>query len=157
MFARRNFFGLLVLVPLQRFIPLHQQVKSEQPHWCTRAPSASHRLWSPCSNVSLHASSQSCRVLQILVPLVATSVVLLLAAIIAAWTSASGAVVICTILPSVGLMGITTALLQGGLFSLAGLCPPIYVQVSRVCHHYTPFCIPRDDYSVLKSSPGPAS
>lgn len=64
-----------------------------------------------------------------MLPLGLTFAVLVLAAIIAAWTSASGAAVILTMLPSIGLMGLTTALLQGGLFGLAGLCPPIYVQV----------------------------
>jgi hypothetical protein len=87
----RNFLALLALVPLQRFIPLHQQM---------------------------------------LLPLGLTFAVLVLAAIVALWTSASGAAIILTMLPSVGLMGVTTAVLQGGLFGLAGLCPPIYVQVT---------------------------
>ncbi|CAL5222718.1 g5121 [Coccomyxa viridis] len=88
-----NFFALLVLIPLQRCIPLHQQVMT---------------------------------------PLVLTFLVLVLAAALALWTSASGAVVIWATLISVGLMGATTALLQGGLFGLAGLCPPIYVQATSV-------------------------
>ncbi len=58
-----------------------------------------------------------------------TFLVLLLAAVLALWTGASGALVIWAVLGSVGLMGATTALLQGGLYSLAGLCPPMYVQV----------------------------
>ena len=61
-------------------------------------------------------------------PLLLTFLVLVLAAAVALWTSASGAAVIWVTLISVGLMGATTALLQGGLFGLAGLCPPIYVQ-----------------------------
>ena len=67
--------------------------------------------------------------MQVMTPLVLTFLVLVLAAALALWTSASGAVVIWATLISVGLMGATTALLQGGLFGLAGLCPPIYVQV----------------------------
>lgn len=95
---RRNFVALLACVPLQRFIPLHQQI---------------------------------------LVPLGLTFAVLVLAAAVALWTSASGAAVILTMLPSVALMGSTTALLQGGLFGLAGLCPPIYVQVMHPLHNFT--------------------
>lgn len=71
-----------------------------------------------------------------MVPLALTFVVLVLAAAIAVWSTASGAAVILSMLPSVGLMGLTTALLQGGLFGLAGLCPPIYVQVGRRCRRY---------------------
>lgn len=67
-------------------------------------------------------------VLQVVAPLVLTFLVLVLAAAIALWTGASGALVIWAMLGSVGLMGATTALLQGGLYGLAGLCPPIYVQ-----------------------------
>ncbi|CAK0783744.1 hypothetical protein CVIRNUC_006943 [Coccomyxa viridis] len=88
-----NFFALLALIPLQRYIPLHHQV---------------------------------------ITPLALTFLVLVLAAAIALWTSASGGLVIWTMLSSVGLMGATTALLQGGLFGLAGLCPPIYVQATSV-------------------------
>ena len=69
---------------------------------------------------------------QVITPLILTFLVLVLAAALALWTSASGAVVIWATLISVGLMGATTALLQGGLFGLAGLCPPIYVQ-ARSC------------------------
>ena len=68
---------------------------------------------------------------QVMAPLVLTFLVLVLAAALALWTSASGGLVIWATLLSVGLMGATTALLQGGLFGLAGLCPPIYVQVRR--------------------------
>ncbi len=97
----RNFLALLALVPLQRFIPLHQQM---------------------------------------LLPLGLTFAVLVLAAAVALWTKASGAAVILAMLPSVALMGMTTALLQGGLFGLAGLCPPIYVQVydPHQCLHLHP-------------------
>lgn len=73
--------------------------------------------------------------LQVISPLVLTFIVLVLAAAIALWTSASGGLVIWTMLSSVGLMGATTALLQGGLFGLAGLCPPIYVQVGAAVPH----------------------
>ena len=66
---------------------------------------------------------------QVITPLVLAFLVLVLAAAVAVWTSASGVVVIWAMLVSIGLMGATTALLQGGLFGLAGLCPPIYVQV----------------------------
>ena len=66
--------------------------------------------------------------LQVMSPLLLTFLVLVLAAAVALWTSASGAAVVWATLISVGLMGATTALLQGGLFGLAGLCPPIYVQ-----------------------------
>jgi hypothetical protein len=65
---------------------------------------------------------------QILVPLALTFAVLALATAVAAATPLSGAAVILTMLPSVALMGVTTAVIQGGLFGLAGLCPPIYVQ-----------------------------
>lgn len=71
---------------------------------------------------------------QILVPLGFTFAVLVLATAVAAATSLSGAAVIATMLPSVALMGVTTAVIQGGLFGLAGLCPPIYVQVRLVLH-----------------------
>ena len=84
---------------------------------------------------------------QVMTPLVLTFLVLVLAAAIALWTSASGAVVIWATLFSVGLMGATTALLQGGLFGLAGLCPPIYVQARSsfydsmsVCPHTQTYC-----------------
>ncbi len=73
-----------------------------------------------------------------LLPLYLTFAVLALAAAVALWTAAPGAAVILAMLPSVALMGMTTALLQGGLFGLAGLCPPIYVQVCdlfRCLHH----------------------
>ncbi len=73
--------------------------------------------------------------LQVITPLALTFLVLVLAAAIALWTSASGGLVIWTMLSSVGLMGATTALLQGGLFGLAGLCPPIYVQVCAAAPH----------------------
>ena len=73
--------------------------------------------------------------LQVITPLALTFLVLVLAAAIALWTSASGGLVIWTMLSSVGLMGATTALLQGGLFGLAGLCPPIYVQVCAAVPH----------------------
>ncbi len=77
---------------------------------------------------------------QVMTPLVLTFLVLVLAAALALWTSASGAVVIWATLISVGLMGATTALLQGGLFGLAGLCPPIYVQVVPLRQCYPPSC-----------------
>ena len=77
----------------------------------------------------LHSAYSASPVLQVVAPLVLTFLVLVLAAAIALWTGASGALVIWAMLGSVGLMGATTALLQGGLYGLAGLCPPIYVQV----------------------------
>lgn len=73
---------------------------------------------------------------QVIAPLALTFLVLVLAAAVAMWTSASGVVVIWAMLVSIGLMGATTALLQGGLFGLAGLCPPIYVQA---CSSHTAY------------------
>ena len=77
-------------------------------------------------------------------PLALTFLVLVLAAAIALWTSASGRLVIWAMLSSVGLMGATTALLQGGLFGLAGLCPPIYVQVCAA--------VPHPEHAMLEAS-----
>lgn len=64
-----------------------------------------------------------------LLPLGLAFAAMTLAAAVAGWTSASGAAVILTMLPTVALMGATTAVLQSGVFGLAGLCSPIYVQV----------------------------
>lgn len=64
-----------------------------------------------------------------LLPLGLALAAMALAAAVAGWTSASGAAVILIMLPTVALMGATTAVLQSGVFALAGLCPPIYVQV----------------------------
>ena len=68
--------------------------------------------------------------LQVITPLALTFLVLVLAAAIALWTSASGGLVIWTMLSSVGLMGATTALLQGGPVWARGplpthLCPGV--------------------------------
>ena len=86
---------------------------------------AAAQRWFPLPFLD-HSSS----FVQVLVPLGLTFAVLVLAAAVAGATSLSGAAVILAMLPSVALMGVTTALIQGGLFGLAGLCPPIYVQVS---------------------------
>ena len=93
-----------------------------QEHWL----SAPQTIW---RRSKLHRAYSALPVLQVVAPLVLTFLVLVLAAAIALWTGASGAPVIWAMLGSVGLMGATTALLQGGLYGLAGLCPPIYVQV----------------------------
>ncbi|CAL8462012.1 g1543 [Coccomyxa elongata] len=110
-----NFLALLALVPLQRFIPLHQQM---------------------------------------LLPLGLTFAVLVLAAAVALWTTASGVAVILAMLPSVALMGMTTALLQGGLFGLAGLCPPIYVQATSVGQAVAGFGVSVLSFLTLWAAPG---
>ena len=69
---------------------------------------------------------------QVLLPLGLALAAMALAAAVALWTSASGAAVILAMLPTVALMGATTAVLQSGVFGLAGLCPPIYVQVAHL-------------------------
>ena len=195
----RNLFALLLLIPLQRYIPLHQQVccrlatcncGQDDPGCChsqaahrtgslsryitskalrspmkalwhrvlrmpdclthdrhipgacilsnagTSLPLSPFAVHTPVSSVASSEAVHECFIVftylvhgaQVITPLVLTFLVLVLAAAVAVWTSASGVVVIWAMLVSIGLMGATTALLQGGLFGLAGLCPPIYVQ-----------------------------
>lgn len=84
------------------------------------------------TGAAMPSLAETTSAVQVMTPLVLTFLVLVLAAALALWTSASGALVIWATLLSVGLMGATTALLQGGLFGLAGLCPPIYVQARHL-------------------------
>ena len=104
--------------------------------------------------MTLQSASACCvlPLLQVITPLVLTFLVLVLSAAIALWTSASGGLVIWTMLSSVGLMGATTALLQGGLFGLAGLCPPIYVQVWAAVPHTE--CIMMEASGLISSAAG---
>lgn len=71
----------------------------------------------------------------VVIPLCVTLAVMVLSAAGAALTMLSGRVLLCLTLGSSGLMGLTTALLQSGVFNVAAQLPAQYMQVglTTVC------------------------
>ena len=137
LFAARTLLGFLFYVPCQRWMSINVQVRRP----CVATAIILHLLLSALlvhGGVLLQLGSRALTshrilqvgVLQVLYPNIVTLVAMVLAAWITMSTWMSGNAFAVITLLSQGLIGVTTAMITGGVFVMSAWLPSAYVQAS---------------------------
>ena len=135
--AARTLLGFLFYVPCQRWMSINVQVRRA----CLSTAITPHRLLSALPvRAAVSPQRGSCRlnslwvlktgVLQVLYPNIVTLVAMVLAAWITMSTWMSGNAFAVITLLTQALIGVTTAMITGGVYVMSAWLPSAYVQAS---------------------------